>query len=98
VFAQLLTELELLRRRDSRDPIVHLITHGALAIPGQIVTSIARIAKVFGVFIMPSGGALELEYLDLLEAHSVVDYATITQKGSRLAAAKGVVEQATSRR
>jgi hypothetical protein len=97
VFAQLLTELELLRGRDKRDPIVHLITHGALAIPRQIVASIASIAKVFGVFIMPNGGALELDYLDSLEAHSVVDYATITQKGSRLAAAKGVVEQATSK-
>ncbi len=98
VFAQLLTDLELLRARDKRDPIVHLITHGALAIPRQIVTEIAQIAKVFGVFIMPSGGSLDLEYLDLLEGHSVVDYAMLAEKHARLAAAKGVVAQATAKK
>jgi hypothetical protein len=97
VFAQLLTELELLRTRDKRDPIVHLITHGALAIPRPIVTAIAHLAKISGVFIMPRGGALDLGYLDLLEAHSVVDYATLAQKDTRLAAGIGVVAQATAR-
>ena len=97
VFAQLATELELLRARDKRDPVVHLITHGALAIPRQIVTEIAQIASMFGVFIMPSGGELELEYLDLLTAHSVVDYAMLAEKHARLAAAKNVVAQATAK-
>ncbi len=97
VFAQLATELALLRTRDKRDPVVHLITHGALAISRPIVTEIAQIASVFGVFIMPSGGALELEYLDLLSAYSVVDYAMLAEKHARLAVAKDVVAQATTK-
>ena len=80
VFAQLATEIELLRQRESRDPVVHLITHAALHVPRPLVAEVARQAHLFGVFILPSGGELDLEYLDLLESHAVVDHATLQQK------------------
>ena len=94
VFAQLATELALLRARDQRDPVVHLITHAALHVPRQLVQEVRRQAHLFGVFILPSGGELDLEYLDLLEGHAVVDHATLTEKTARAAAATKIVDAA----
>jgi hypothetical protein len=94
VFAQLATEVALLRARDQRDPVIHLITHAALHVPRPLVTEVTRQAHMFGVFILPSGGALDLEYLDLLEGHAVVDHATLQQKAARAAAATKIVDEA----
>src|ERR1043165_5085698 len=94
VFAQLATELALLRARDPRDPVVHLVTHAALHVPRQLVQEVRRQAHLFGVFILPSGGELDLEYLDLLEGHAVVDHATLTEKVARAAAATQIVDAA----
>ncbi len=95
VFAQLATEIALLRARDQRDPVIHLITHAALHVPRPLVQEVARQAHLFGVFILPSGGTLDLEYLDLLEGHAVVDHATLSQRGARAAAASKIVDSAT---
>ena len=91
VFAQLATELELLRARDQRDPVVHLITHAALHVPRPLVQEVRRQAHLFGVFILPSGGALDLEWLDLLEGHAVVDHETLRQRDARAEAATRIV-------
>ena len=95
VFAQLATELALLRARDQRDTVVHLITHAALHVPRPLVTEVTRQAHLFGVFILPSGGVLDLEYLDLLEGHAVVDHATLAQKTARHAAANKILGEAS---
>ncbi|HEY8041780.1 MAG TPA: hypothetical protein VIF15_18375 [Polyangiaceae bacterium] len=94
VFAQLATEIALLRTRDQRDPVIHLITHAALHVPRPLVQEVARQAHLFGVFILPSGGALDLEWLDLLEGYAVVDHATLQQKSARAAAATKIVDEA----
>ncbi len=94
VFAQLATEVALLRARDQRDPVIHLITHAALHVPRPLVAEVRRQAHLFGVFILPSGGTLDLEYLDLLEGHAVVDHATLQQKQARAAAATKIVDEA----
>ena len=94
VFAQLATELALLRMRDQRDPVVHLVTHAALHVPRQLVQEVRRHAHLFGVFILPSGGELDLDYLDLLEGHAVVDHATLSEKTARAAAATKIVNDA----
>ena len=46
------------------------------------------------MFILSSGGALDLDYLDLLEGHAVVDHATLQQKTARAAAATRIVDDA----
>ena len=76
--------------------MVHLITHAALHVPRPLVSEVRRQAHLFGVFILPSGGALDLEYLDLLEGHAVVDHATLSQKSARAAAATKIVAEASS--
>jgi hypothetical protein len=94
VFAQLATEIALLRARDQRDPVVHMITHAALHVPRPLVQEVRRQAHLFGVFILPSGGVLDLDYLDLLESYAVVDHATLQQKNARAAAATKIVDDA----
>jgi hypothetical protein len=94
VFAQLATEIALLRMRELRDPVIHLITHAALHVPRPLVAEVARQAHIFGVFILPSGGMLDLEYLDLLEGHAVVDHATLQEKSARAATATKIVDEA----
>ncbi len=95
VFAQLATELALLKAREQRDPVVHLITHAALHVPRPLITEIRTVAHMFGVFILPSGGELTLDYLDLLEGHAIVDHATLSQKTARAAAATKIVAEAS---
>ena len=94
VFAQLATELSLLRARERRDPVIHLVTHAALHVPRPLVAEVQRLAHLFGVFILPSGGVLDLDYLDLLDGHAVVDHATLHQKTARAAAATKIVDDA----
>jgi hypothetical protein len=98
VFAQLATEIGLLRSRDARDPVVHVITHAALHVPRHLVQEVRKQAHLFAVFILPSGGVLDLEWLDLLEGYAVVDHATLQQKGARVAAATRIVGDAAKRR
>jgi hypothetical protein len=94
VFAQLATELALVRLREQKDPVVHLITHAALHVPRQLVADVKNEAHLYGIFILPSGGRLDLDYLDLLEGHAVVDHATLRQKSARAAAASKIVDDA----
>jgi hypothetical protein len=98
VFAQLATEIGLVRMREQKDPVVHLITHAALHVPRPVVTELRKEAHVYGIFILPSGGVLDLDYLDLLEGHAVIDHATLRKKAARAAAATKIVDEAASMR
>ncbi len=93
VFAELATDLDLLRHRDARSPVVHLFTHAALYIPREMVQAVRALAHIAAVFILPSGGKLDLEYLDLLNAHWVVDHATLQKSDARSVAAKSILDE-----
>lgn len=96
VFAQLATELALMKSREPHDIVVHLLTHAALHVPRHLVSEVKKSAHIFGVFILPSGGTLDLDYLDLLDQHAVVDHATLTKETARAKAAVDIVQQAKS--
>ncbi len=83
VFADFQRTLDLRSARDAREPVVHLFTHGSLYIPRDTVAAIARRAKISAVFMMPSGGRLNLDYLDLLASHFVVDQASLSSNKDR---------------
>jgi hypothetical protein len=98
VFARLVTETALLRTRDRREPVIHLITHAALRVPRSLVQELKRQARLFGVFILPSGGALDLEWVDLLDDYAIIDHATLEQKSARAAVAAKIVRDAARSR
>jgi len=93
VFAELSTELDMARHRDPRSPVVHLFTHAALYIPREMVQAVRQHAHLAAVFILPSGGKLDLDYLDLLNAHWVVDHATLAHGVARADAAKSILTE-----
>ena len=65
VFADLSVEVARLVRDEGRDVAITFITHGNCQIPTATVKALAAQARLFGIFVLPSG-PLELEYLPLL--------------------------------
>jgi hypothetical protein len=91
VFSDLVTLLDM--GRYVTPPVVHLFTHAALYIPRAVVQMLRNLAQLTAVFILPSGGELNLAYLDLLAAHWVVDHTTLTSGERRAEAARDILEQ-----
>lgn len=97
VFAELARNLELSQARDARDPVLHLYTHAGLYIPRETMAEVTRRAKVAAVFMLPSGGELHLDYLDLLDAHWVVDHGVLASKGARASEARRILDDVGAR-
>jgi hypothetical protein len=97
VLRQLVSELDVLRTRDRRSPVVHLITHAAFYAPRSLVQEVRSRAALFGVFITPRADGdsepreLDLDWLDILDSHFTVDQATLSKKDDRAARAKEIV-------
>ncbi|MEM9696153.1 MAG: hypothetical protein AAGA56_26650, partial [Myxococcota bacterium] len=89
VFRELCSVLGLAQRR-GEPPVVHIFTHAALYIPRDIVQQLTGLAQLTAVFMLPSGGQLDLEYLDLLDAHWVVDHGVLSQGQERAEAALSI--------
>ncbi|MGZ3456716.1 MAG: hypothetical protein ACXVEF_44330, partial [Polyangiales bacterium] len=96
VMRQLVHELEVLRVRDRRSPVVHLITHAAFYAPRALVQEVRARAALFAVFITPhkaegEDAPIELDWLDVLDGYFAVDQATIGKKDDRAARGKEIV-------
>jgi hypothetical protein len=91
VFRELVSQLEISALRDSRQPILHLYTHAALYIPRDTVAALARLAHVAAIFMLPSGNQLHLDYLDLLDAHWVVDHQALSSRHTRAQEARRIL-------
>ncbi|HHH10575.1 MAG TPA: hypothetical protein ENK23_00660 [Sorangium sp.] len=94
VFRSLESVLSL--SRQAQAPVVHIFTHSALYIPRDLVASLRQQATIAAVFILPSGGQLELDYLDLLSAHWVVDHKLLAHGRRRAAAARQILAGVTA--
>jgi hypothetical protein len=92
VFAELARTLELSALRDARDPVLHLFTHAGLYIPRDTIREVTERAKVAAVFMLPSGGELHLDYLDLLDAHWIVDHRVLSSRGDRADEARRILD------
>jgi len=91
VFSELATALEIEMIRDHREVVLHVFTHAALYIPRELVQLLTKTAKLGIVFILPSGGTLDLDYLDLLDSHWVVDHETLNSQGARADKARDIL-------
>jgi len=91
VFSELITALNIEKVWDHRDIIVYVYTHAALYVPRDIVQTLSHLAKLNMVFILPSGGSLDLDYLDLLFSHHVVDFETIASRDARADKARDIL-------
>ncbi len=93
VFSELVALLEMARQ--SQPPVIHLFTHAALYIPRELVQQARSKAQLAAVFILPSGGELNLDYLDLLNAHWVVDHNALSHGQERAQAARDILGKVT---
>lgn len=101
VLRQLVAELDVLRTRDHRSPVVHLITHAAFYAPRALVLEVRARAAMFGVFITPrvevdqadapARPLLDLDWLDILDGHFTVDQGTLSRKDDRAARGREIV-------
>jgi hypothetical protein len=107
VLRQLVAELDVLRARDHRTPVVHLVTHAAFYASRATVAEVRARAALFAVFITPhfegdaSGApgagarrgenALDLDWLDVLDDYWTIDQATLARHDERATRAKELV-------
>lgn len=102
VFELLAEDVARRTKRDGASPIVYLITHAECHAPVELVEKLAASCKLYGIFMLPSSGTLDLDYLPLLERAQVVDESMLHERKARAARALDIVDdvvktQASSR-
>jgi len=95
VFADLAIEVGRLVRDEGRDVAITFITHGNCQIPNSTVKALAAQARLFGIFVLPSG-PLELDYLPFLHKSQVVTAASLGRTADKRRRALEIVEEAAS--
>src|SRR5436190_2831719 len=95
VFAELGVEVGRLVREEGRDVAIPFITHGACQIPIATVKALAAQARLYGIFVLPSG-PLELDYLPFLHRSQVVTAASLARTADKRRRALEIVEDAAS--
>ncbi len=95
VFSQLAAEMERLRERSS--VTVYMITHAECHVPIELIRRVRESAELCGVFMLPSRGTLDLEYLPALTLHEVVTDAALRDRSERASRALSIVEQASTK-
>jgi hypothetical protein len=94
VFRSLAVELQRIALRERRRPVLYIITHAECHIPDEVLTLLKRTAYIYGVFILPSTGELELEYVDRLDHFQVIDRETLLDRTARAAKALEICDDA----
>lgn len=94
VFGELLTLLQMSKRQ--APPVIHLFTHAAFYAPRTLVSRVRQLSQIAAVFILPSGGSLELNYLDLLSTHWLVDHAALGHSQQRAETAREILTEVHS--
>ena len=94
VFGLLANDLARLAKRERRMPILYLLTHAECHVPLDTIERLRSIARLYGVFMLPSQGQLDLEYLPRLHTVQVVDEAALTQREARARRAMDIIDDA----
>jgi hypothetical protein len=95
VFSDLAVEIGRLVRDEGRDVAITFITHGTCQIPIATVKALAAQARLYGIFVLPSG-PLDLDYLPLLHKSQVVTAASLGRTADKRRRALEIVEDAAS--
>lgn len=91
VFELLAEDVARRAKRDGASPIVYLITHAECHAPVELIERIAASSKLYGIFMLPSSGTLDLDYLPLLERAQVVDESMLHERKARATRALDIV-------
>jgi hypothetical protein len=94
VFSMLAGELGRMARRQRRTPILYVLTHAECHLPLDVVEKLRNVARLYGVFMLPSTGELDLEYLHRLHTVQIVDEEALVERDARARRALDIVEDA----
>lgn len=94
VFGLLANDLTRLAKRERRTPILYILTHAECHVPLDTIERLRTIARLYGVFMLPSQGELDLEYLPRLHTVQVVDEAALQQREARARRALDIIDDA----
>lgn len=83
VFTELEREVSRLMRESPKEVVITFVTHGRCQVDPKVVESLGQKATLCGVFVMPSGGEMTLDYLDKLSSHYVIQADVLADKGKR---------------
>ena len=94
VFGMLANDLARLRKRERRTPILYLLTHAECHVPADTIERLRSLARLYGIFMLPSEGELELDYLSRLHTVQVVDEEALRSRDARARRAMDIIDDA----
>jgi hypothetical protein len=94
VFGLLAGELQRTRKREKKSIILYLLTHAECHVPLDTIERLRAEATLYGVFMLPTAGELDLEYLPRLHTVQIVTEAALRQKDERQKRALDIVDDA----
>lgn len=94
VFGLLAGELGRTAKREQRTPVLYIITHAECHVPVEIAERLRSIATLYGIFMLPSGGQLDLEWASRLHTTQIVSEDTLGHREDRKARAKDILDDA----
>ncbi len=95
VFGDLAVEIGRLVRDEGRDVTLTFITHGACQIPLPTVETLAALAQLCGIFVLPSR-PLDLDYLPRLHRVQVVTASSLARSADKRRRALQIIDEAAS--
>ncbi len=93
VFTDLERELSRLMRESPKEVVVTFITHGRCQIETKLIETLSQKATLCGVFVMPSGGDMTLDYVDKLAQHHIITQDALSDKSKRQSEALKILSE-----
>jgi hypothetical protein len=98
VFGLLVNELARTARREKKRITLYVITHAECHVPLDTIDRLRSLAGLYGIFMLPSEGVLDLEWTSRLSTVQVVDEATLHRRDDRQRRAKAILDDAAGER
>jgi hypothetical protein len=95
VFGLLEGELVRVAKRERKSPILYILTHAECHVPLGTIDRLREVATLYGIFMLPSTGKLDLEYLHRLHTVQIVDESALDQREARADRALAIIDDAT---
>ncbi|MDQ3031732.1 MAG: hypothetical protein M3Y87_04890 [Myxococcota bacterium] len=94
VFGLLASDLARTAKREKKTPILYILTHAECHVPLETIERLRDVAMLYGIFMLPSTGKLDLDYVHRLHTVQIVDEAALTQREARADRALAIIDDA----
>jgi hypothetical protein len=98
VFGLLVSEVTRTARREKKSVVFYVITHAECHVPLEVIERLRSVASLYGIFMLPSEGKLDLEWASRCSTVQVVDEATLGKRDDRAKRAIDILDDAAGER